>query len=63
MLSSYDHSFVEPVTPNKNFENYIVKFDPITKEILAVMAKQKSTSKEDCDESNWKNTFEKFYKE
>jgi len=61
MLSKHDHSFVEPVTPNKNFENYIVKFDPITKQILAVMAKQKSTSKEDCEESNWKNTFEKFY--
>ena len=63
MLSSYDHSFIEPLTPNKNFENYIVKFDPVTKEILAVMAKQKSTSKGECDGENWFDTFEKFYKE
>jgi len=64
MISKYDHQYIEPVRSNKNFEDYIVKFDPITKQVLAVMAKQITTSKEECELSGmieWRKKFGNYF--
>ena len=63
MLSEYDHFLVKPPVNNDNFENYIIKFDPITKKTVAVLAKFKKSSKDDCEKISGQLKFWEIYGE
>lgn len=63
MLSEYDHFLVKPPFNNDNFENYIIKFDPITKKTVAVLAKFKESSKDDCEKISGQLKFWEIYGE
>lgn len=53
-LHSSDHRFFTPQNPNENFDNYLIKFDPSTKKIIGIFAREKkSTSLDNCEMSKF----------
>ena len=53
-LHSSDHRFFTPQNPNSDFDNYLIKFDPNTKKIIGIFAREKKSIKLDkCEDSKY----------